>query len=41
MGRLLKGLGPKYMKIYEPSLVGYLLAALSDESVDNINQAIK
>lgn len=30
VGRLLKGLGPKYMKMYEAQLVGYLLSALSD-----------
>jgi hypothetical protein len=30
VSRLLKGFGPKYMKMYEPALVGYLLSALSD-----------
>ena len=29
------------MKMYEPALVGYLLSALSDESEENMRQAIK
>lgn len=41
VARLLKGFGPKYMKIHEPALVGYLLSALSDDSEEIVKEAVR